>query len=112
MERRIIFFETHFQDFYNQQPLSVQDKIDYVLNLVRAEGRVPEKFLKHLTDTDGLYELRIKSSSNIFRIFCFFDAGQLVVLLSGFQKKTDRTPRTELQKALTLKAKYFQQKPK
>jgi phage-related protein len=83
-----------------------------VLNLVRVEARVPEKFLKHLTDTDGLYELRVKSGSNIFRIFCFFDAGQLVVLLTGFQKKTDKTPRNELQKALALKAEYFQQKPK
>ena len=110
MIRRIIFFETHFQDFYNRQSLSVQDKIDYVLNLVRSEPRVPEKFLKHLTDTDGLYELRVQSGSNIFRIFCFFDAGQLVVLLSGSQKKTDKTPRTELRKALALKNSYFQQR--
>ena len=110
MTRRIVLFETHFADFYDTQPLAVQDKIDYVLNLVRVEPRVPEKFLKHLTDTDGLYELRVKSGSNIFRIFCFFDAGQLVVLLTGFQKKTDKTPRSELEKAGKLKAKYFQQK--
>lgn len=110
MVRRILLFESHFSEFYASQPLRVQDKIDYVLNLARVESRIPEKFLKHLTGTDGLYELRIKSASNIYRIFCCFDAGQLVVLLTAFQKKTAKTPPSELQRAIELKAKYFQQK--
>lgn len=107
MLREIILYKTYFTDFYSQLPLAVQDKFDYVLNLVRQEPRVPEKFLKHLTDTDGLFEIRVKSGGNIYRTFCFFDAGRLVVVLTSFQKKTDKTPRTELARAEALKQEYL-----
>lgn len=68
--------------------------------------RVPETYLKHLENTDGLYEIRIQSGSDIFRIFCFFDKGQLVVLANGFQKKTQKTPKKEIELALKIKAEY------
>ena len=74
--------------------------------------RVPEKFLKHLTGTDGLYEIRIEHKSNIYRLFCCFDEGKLVVLFNGFQKKTQKTPKGELDKALRLMQDYFEQKNK
>ena len=74
--------------------------------------RVPEKFLKHLTGTDGLYEIRIEHKSNIYRLFCCFDEGKLVVLFNGFQKKTQKTPKGELEKALRLMQNYFEQKNK
>jgi phage-related protein len=74
--------------------------------------RVPEKFLKHLTGTDGLYEIRIEHKSNIYRLFCCFDEGKLVVLFNGFQKKTQKTPNGELDKALRLMQDYFEQKNK
>ena len=107
MERELVLYKSYFTDFYAQLPLPVQDKFDYVLMLVRSVARVPEKFLKHLTDTDGLYEIRVKYEGKIYRVFCFFDAGRLVVLLSGFQKKTDKTPPAELRRAALLKAEYF-----
>jgi phage-related protein len=72
--------------------------------------RVPEKFLKHLEDTDGLYEIRVKVGSDIFRFFCFFDAGKLVVVLQGFQKKSPKTPTNQLVKAERLKRQYFEEK--
>ena len=65
-----------------------------------------------MTGTDGLYEVRVEYGSNIYRIFCCFDKGKLVVLFNGFQKKTQKTPKNELDKALTLKNEYFQQKNK
>lgn len=68
--------------------------------------RVPETYLKHLENTDGLYEIRIQSGSDIFRIFCFYDKGQLVVLANGFQKKTQKTPKKEIELALKIKAEY------
>ena len=71
MVREIVLYKTYFTDFYNSQPLPAQGKIDYVLGLIQTEARVPEKFLRHLTDSDGLYEIRIKNGNNIFRIFCF-----------------------------------------
>ncbi|WP_317039214.1 type II toxin-antitoxin system RelE/ParE family toxin [Siphonobacter aquaeclarae] len=67
---------------------------------------IPETYLKHIENTDGLYELRIQQGNDIFRIFCFFDEGRLVILVNGFQKKTQKTPRKEIEKALKLKEEY------
>jgi len=66
--------------------------------------------LKNLTVTDGLYEVRIEYQSNIYRIFCCFDKGQLVVLFNAFQKKTQKTPKKEIDKASRLMHQYFDQK--
>jgi len=82
----------------------------YVLELIKQVEKVPKKFLEHITGTNGLYEIRIEYQSNIYRIFCYFDKGQLVVLFNGFQKKTQKTPKNELEKALRLMEEYFQQK--
>ena len=78
--------------------------------MVKQVEQVPEKFLKHLTGTDGLYEIRIEFQSNIYRVFCCFDKDNLVVLYNGFQKKTQKTPNNELEKALKLKDEYFELK--
>ena len=100
MIRKIIFHENHFISFYQNQDEKVKTKILYVLELIKQVDRVPEKFLRHLTGTDGLYEIRIEHKSNIYRLFCCFDEGKLVVLFNGFQKKTQKTPKGELEKAL------------
>lgn len=110
MQRKIIFHENHFIDFYQQQNEKVKVKIQYVLELVKQVERVPEKFLKHLIGTDGLYEIRIEYQSNIYRIFCCFDEGKLVILFNGFQKKDQKTPKREIEKPLKLMNEYFQQK--
>ena len=112
MIRKIIFHEHHFISFYQNQDEKVKTKILYVLELIKQVDRVPEKFLRHLTGTDGLYEIRIEHKSNIYRIFCCFDEGKLVVLFNGFQKKTQKTPKGELEKALRLMQNYFEQKNK
>lgn len=101
-----------FWDFYNSQTKQVQDKIDWVIGLVRTVKMVPEKFFKHLEGTDGIYEMRVKVGSDIYRIFCFFDKGQLVILLNGFHKKTDKTPRQEIERAERLKKQYYADKEK
>ena len=110
MNREIIFHENHFIEFYQVQNDKVKEKIKYVLELIKQVEKVPEKFLKHLTNTDGLYEIRIEYQSNIYRIFCCFDKGKLVVLFNAFQKKTQKTPQNELDKALILMNEYFQHK--
>ncbi len=97
--RTIIVYGNDFWDFYYSQKKSVQDKIDWVIGLVKVLRQVPEKFFKHLEDSDGLFEIRVKAGSNIYRIFCFFDEGNLVILLNGFQKKTDKTPKQEIERA-------------
>ena len=112
MIREIIFYKSYFTDFYLQQTSKVQKKIEYVLKVVTTVEKVPEKFLKHLTGTKALYELRIEQGSNIFRVFCFFDSGNLVVLLHGIQKKTQKTPKGEIEKAEKLKKEYLENKKK
>ena len=110
MNREIIFHENHFIEFYQKQDEKVKEKIKYVLELIKQVQKVPEKFLKHLTGTIGLYEIRIEYQSNIYRIFCCFDKGNLVILFNGFQKKTQKTPNNELEKAEKLKNEYFENK--
>ena len=108
--RTTYVYGNEFWDFYYAQKAEVQDKIDWTIGLARSLRMVPEKFFKHLEGTDGLFEIRIKVSNNIFRIFCFFDEGNLVILLNGFQKKTDKTPGIEIEKAEHLKQRYYEDK--
>jgi len=108
--RTTYVYGNEFWDFYYAQRSEVQDKIDWVIGLVRSLRMVPEKFFKHLEGTEGLFEIRIKVGSDIFRIFCFFDEGNLVILINGFQKKTEKTPKNEIEKAERLKQKYYEDK--
>ena len=108
--RTIIFFKDYFADFFVKQRQKVKDKIIWTFDLIEELHRVPDTYLKHLENTDGLYEIRIQLGSDIFRIFCFFDQGQLVVVANGFQKKSQKTPRQELDKALKIKEEYFNEK--
>ena len=110
MNREIIFHENHFIEFYQVQNDKVKEKIKYVLELIKQVEKVPEKFLKHLTNTNGLYEIRIEYQSNIYRIFCCFDKGKLVVLFNAFQKKTQKTPKQEIERAEQIKKEYYENK--
>ena len=109
-KREIGFYENHFIDFYLKQTLVVRKKIDWTLLLLRNNRIVPDKFLKNLTNTNGLWEVRVSAGNGIFRFFCFFDKGNLIILLSGFQKKTQKTPKKEIKKAERLKEEYFKNK--
>jgi phage-related protein len=104
--RKITFFKNYFQDFFDKQSKKVKAKIVWTFNLVEDLQRVPETYLKHIESTNGLYEIRVQQGSDIFRIFCFFDQGQLIVLTNGFQKKTQKTPKKEIELALKIKAEY------
>ena len=112
MKRKILFYGNYFLDFYSKQDDKTKRKIDFVLDLVRNVERVPIKFLKFLEGTDGLYEIRVIASSINIRILCFFDEDHIVILINSFLKKTDKTPKKELEKGLKLKAEYFIEKMK
>jgi len=107
IERQIIFHRQYFIDFYLKQTETVQEKIGYVFRIIKTVDKVPEKFLKYIEGTDGLYEIRVEVSGNIFRIFCCFDKGNVVVLFNAFQKKSQKTPRQEIELAIKLKKEYF-----
>ncbi len=108
--RTIIFYKSYFEEFFVKQRDKVKAKIVWTFDLIEEVERVPETYLKHLENTDGLYEIRVQLASDIFRIFCFFDQGQLVVLANGFQKKTQKTPKQEIDKALKIKKEYESEK--
>lgn len=112
MIRQVVFYEKYFEEFYDCQTPKVKEKIDFVLGLLSNVEIIPSKFLKYLESTDGLYEIRIKVGTNIYRIFCFFDQGKLVVLINGFQKKDQKTPKNEIVKAEKIKKSYFEDKLK
>jgi phage-related protein len=104
--RIVITYKGYFEEFFIKQKSKVQDKIIWTLDLIEELPRVPETYLKHLENTNGLYEIRVKVGSDIYRIFCFFDEGKLVVLANCFQKKTQKTPKQEIVKALKIKEEY------
>ena len=108
--RNSFLYKQYFSDFYSKQKIKVKEKIIWTIKLVETLQIVPEDYFKHLESTDGLYEIRVKQGSDIFRIFSFFDDGKLVVLANGFQKKTQKTPKQEILKAEKIKAEYFSEK--
>jgi phage-related protein len=110
--RQIIFHGNFFLDFYKGLEANVKTKIQYVLELIKQVDRVPAKFLAPMSGYEGLYEIRVEYQSNIYRIFCCFDEGRLVVLFNGFQKKTQKTPKEEIERAMRLKNAYFKLKGK
>ena len=109
-QRTIIFYKDYFEEFFVKQREKVKTKIIWTLELIEELERVPETYLKHLENTDGLYEIRVQQGSDIFRIFCFFDQGQLIILTNGFQKKTQKSPKKEIEKALKIKTEYDNEK--
>jgi phage-related protein len=97
----------YFIEFYSELNKDLQDKIDWVFELVKTVGFIPKKYFQHLESTDGLFEIRIEYQGNIYRILCFFDEGNLVILINAFQKKTQKTPKQEIELAKKLKKQYF-----
>ena len=109
--REIIVYGDYFWAFYKEQSEKVKEKINWTIGLVRDLKIIPERYFKHIVGTD-LYEIRVILGNNIYRIFCFFDHGNLVILLNGFQKKSQKTPRNEIDLANKLKRKYYEDKEK
>ena len=105
--REIIFYKNYFDDFFKPLNEKVKDKIDEVLFMISIVERIPKKFFDKMEGVKGLFEIRVEYESNIYRIFCCFDKGNLVVLFNGFQKKTQKTPTKELNKAEKIMEEYF-----
>ena len=108
--RKVIAYKHYFIDFMKSLPTKMKDKIIKSILYIETEQHVPVQYLKHIEGTKGLYELRARFSNDIVRVFCFFDGEKLVILLSGFQKKTQKTPKKEIDKALKLMQEYYKEK--
>lgn len=110
--REVVTYKEYFYDFFKAQPQKVRDKIIKVLDIIEQVERIPTTYLKYIEGTNGLFEVRVQIGSNIFRIFCFFDGNKFVILLTGFQKKTQKTPTKEIDRAVRLMNEYYEEKRK
>ena len=110
--REIFYFENYYLNFFETLKPEVKKKFNWTLQLIATIERVPEKYFKHITNSTGIYEVRVEVGSDIYRVFSFFDKGNLVILVNGFQKKTQKTPKKEIELAEKLKKKYFDEKGK
>ena len=106
--REVIAYKNYFVDFLTKQPVKVQNKIFKIIEAIETLERIPTTYLKLISGTNGLYEARIQLGTDIWRVFCFFDRGKLVILLNGFQKKTQKTPKNEIEKAINLMKEYYE----
>lgn len=102
--RKIVTFGGYFEAFIGNLPERVVQKIDYGLALLRTMDRLPSKHMKYIEE--GLFELRTEFEGNIYRTFFIFDGNEIVVLFNGFQKKGQKTPKKEIEKAKRIKKEY------
>lgn len=105
-ERNIVAYKRYFLDFYDSQPADVQDKIEKVLNLIRHLKNVLKRFFEHIEGTKGLYEIKVEYNGNIYRIFSFFEKGNLIILGNAFVKKSAKTPKIQIEIALRIMKEY------
>ncbi len=105
--REIFYYKNYYLDFFDSLNLETKKKMNWTIKLIATLEMVPEKYFKHINSTKGLFEIRVEVNSNTFRVFCFFDKGRLIILLNGFQKKTQKTPLKEIQLAERLMKEYF-----
>jgi len=110
MTREIFYFKDYFLEFYGEQAIEIQKKIDWTFDFIREFQRIPEQYLKHVEGTDGLYEIRIMFGGRIFRVFCCFEAGNLIILFHGFEKKSQKTPSREIERAMRIRQEYYNEK--
>ena len=113
--RRIIFYKTEsgripVKEFLSELAAKPSAKVVWTLNLIETRRVVEAKYLKKLKGTTGIWEVRLTSGGNIFRILAFFDGGDLIVLNHAFQKKTQKTPRQDIELAERRKADYLRRK--
>jgi phage-related protein len=108
--REIVYFENYYLEFYEGLKPAVKKKFNFTLGLIATEDKIPKKFFEHITGSTGLFEIRVEVGSDIFRVFSCFDKGKLIILLNGFQKETQKTPKNEIELAEKLKKQYFDEK--
>jgi phage-related protein len=108
--RTVTFYKNYFQDFFDEQSNKLKEKFIWTFDLIEDLQIVPQTYLKHIENTNGLYEIRVQLANDVFRVFCFFDQGKLIVLINAFQKKTQKTPKQEIALALKIKEEYEREK--
>jgi phage-related protein len=109
-QRQLYFFKDYFKSFYVDQEDKVKKKILWTFRVIEELDQIPETYFKFIKNSSGIYEIRVQVGNNIFRVFCFFDIDNLVVVGHGFQKKTQKTPKSEIERAEQIKKEYYDDK--
>jgi phage-related protein len=109
-KRELYFFKDYFEEFYDALTEKVQNKILWTFRVIEILEQIPEVYLKHIKNSTGLYEIRVQVGNNIYRIFCFFDIDNIVVIGHGFQKKSQKTPQQQIERAEKIKREYYENK--
>lgn len=115
MSRIVIFYKTAdgkcpIQAFLDSLPSKVAQKVTWVLNLLEDLEFVPASYFKKLVGTEEIWECRIHFGSNAYRIFCFFVDNSVVVLTHGFAKKSQKTPKNEIERAEAYRKDFFKRR--
>ena len=108
--RNIYYYKNYYLNFFESLDYETKKKFNWTLKLISTLDKVPVKYFRHIKNSTGLFEIRVEFRSNIYRVFSFFDEGQLIILVNGFQKKSQKTPKKEIEKAEKLKKQYFDEK--
>lgn len=107
-ERKILYYKNYFIEFFMSLQDGAKRKISYVLDMLKTQERLSSNFIKHIRE--GIFEMRASHEGNIYRVFFIFDEGNIVMLFNGFQKKSQKTPGKEIEKAIRLKKEYYESK--
>jgi len=110
--REIFYYKDYYLDFFDSLKPEVRKKFNWTLQLISTIERVPKKYFDHITNSTGIYEIRVEVGSDIYRVFSFFDKGNVIILANGFQKKSQKTPKGEIELAEKLKKEYLDEKGK
>ena len=110
--RDIFYYKNYYLDFLATLKPEVKKKFNWTLQLISTIDQVPIKYFKHLENSKGLFEIRVEIGSDIYRVLSFFDKGNLIIVVNGFKKKTQKTPKNEIELAEKLKKQYFDEKSK
>ena len=106
--KKIIAFKRYYSDFMEKLSELERTKILRALLLFETEDKIPYHYIKYLRD--DIYEFRVNYGNNEFRLLFIYDGDTIVVLLNCFKKKTQKTPNSEIEKAIRLKEEYYEQK--
>jgi phage-related protein len=110
--RKIYYYKNYYPDFFKTLKPEVKKKFNWTLELISVIENVPDKYFRHMTGTTGLFEIRVEVGTDVYRVFSFFDKGELIILVNGFHKKSQKTPAREIELAEKLKQEYFHEKQK
>jgi len=108
MKRSIKAYRHYYKALFDSLDKDTQEKVLYGMLLLKTQDRLPAKYVKFIGS--GLFELRIEWQGNNYRFFFCFDEGNIVVLFNCFRKKTQKTPRKEIEKAYKLMEDYYEEK--